>query len=216
MQGDGGLAGAGAALHDQHPLVRGADDAVLLGLDGLHDVAHAAGAGGVEGGQQDGVAGGVLVSGAGLVAEVEDLVVQGGDAAAVGGEVPAAAQAHRGVAGGEVEGAGDVGAPVDQDRGAFGVVLPQPDPADVVDAAVGEVEPAEAERAVDGVQRGQQPRALGDEDVPLQAGLHGGVALGERVRDRPLGRTAQSVHAGIQPVDEFLLAPQFILRKAGV
>ena len=56
VQRDGGLAGAGAALHDEHAAVRGADDAVLLGLDGLHDVAHPAGAGGVERGEQHRVA----------------------------------------------------------------------------------------------------------------------------------------------------------------
>ena len=38
------LAGARAALHDQHALQGGADDPVLLGLDGSHHVAHPAGA----------------------------------------------------------------------------------------------------------------------------------------------------------------------------
>lgn len=78
VQGDGGLAGAGAALDDQDAAVGGADDPVLFGLDGLHDVVHAAGAGGVEGGEQHGVRVGALVTGAFGVGEVEDLVVQGG------------------------------------------------------------------------------------------------------------------------------------------
>ncbi|GHG75391.1 hypothetical protein GCM10018980_72850 [Streptomyces capoamus] len=216
VQGDRGLAGAGAALHDQHAPVRRPDDAVLVGLDGLHDVAHPAGAGRVQGGQQDGVAAGVLVPGAGGVAEVEDLVVQGGDGTALGGDVPAAAQAHRGVAGGQVEGTGDVGPPVDEDRGVLGVVLAQPDPADVVLGAVGEVDAAEAERAVHGVQRGEQSGALGDQDVPLQPGLHGLVALGEGVGDGGFGLAAQHVHARVQSVDEFLLAPDFIVWKFGV
>ncbi len=216
VQGDGRLAGARTALHHHDAAVRGADDAVLVGLDGLHDVAHPAGAGRVERGEQHGVARRVLVAGAGLVAEVEDLVVQVGDLPAVGGDVPPAPQAHRGVAGGQVEGAGDVGAPVDQDGGALGVVGAQPDPADVVGDARGEVDPAEAQGAVHRVQRGEQPGAFGDEDVPLESGLHGRVALREGVRDGGLGVAAQRVHARVQPVDEFLLLPQFIVRKFGV
>ena len=41
VERDRRLAGAGAALDDQEALVGGADDAVLLGLDGRHDVTHA-------------------------------------------------------------------------------------------------------------------------------------------------------------------------------
>ncbi len=90
VQGDGGLAGAGAALDDEDAAVRGADDGVLLGLDGLHDVVHAAGAGGVERGEQHLVGVPALVAGAGGVGEVEDLVVEGGDRAAGGADVAAA------------------------------------------------------------------------------------------------------------------------------
>jgi hypothetical protein len=207
------LARAGAALHHQHAAVRGADDAVLLGLDGLHDVAHAAGARGVEGGEQHGVTRRVLVPRALLIPQVEDLVVQGRDVAALGGDVPAAAQAHRRVAGGEVEGTGDRGPPVDQDRGVLGVVGADADAADVVDESGGEVDTAEAERAVHRVQRGEQPRALGDEYVPFEPGLHGRAALAERVHDGCLRDAAQCVHARVQPVDEFLLVPQFIVGK---
>ncbi len=216
VQGHGGLAGAGAALHDQDAAVRGADDLVLFGLDGPHDVAHPAGAGGVEGREQHGVAARVLVAGALPVPEVEELVVQRGDRTVAGADVAAPAQAHRGVAGGQVEGTGDIGPPVDQDRGAGRVLGAQSDPADVVGDAGGEVDPAEAERAVDRVQRGEQSGAFGDQDVPLQAGLHGRVALGERVSDGGLGVTAQRVHPHIQAVDEFLLATHFIVRKFAV
>ena len=45
VQGDDGLAGARAALHDEHAGQLGADDLVLLALDGGDDVAEAAGAG---------------------------------------------------------------------------------------------------------------------------------------------------------------------------
>lgn len=192
------------------------DDLVLFGLDGLHDVVHAAGARGVERGEQDGVAARVLVAGPLLVPQVEDLVVQGGHRTAAGGDVPAAPEPHRGVAGGQVEGAGDVGPPVDEDRRALGVVGAQADPADVVGGARGQVDPAEAERTVHGVQCGEQPRALGDQDVPLQAGLHRRVALAERVRDGVLGVAAQQVDACVQAVDEFLLLPHFTVLKFGV
>ena len=55
VQRDGGLAGAGAALDDEHAVVVGADDPVLLGLDGLDDVAHPAGAAGGQRRQQRGL-----------------------------------------------------------------------------------------------------------------------------------------------------------------
>lgn len=98
----------------------------------------------------------------------------------------------------------------------LGVVRAQPDPADVVRRTAREIDPPEAERAVDGVQRGEQPRPLRDQDVPLQPGLHGLVTLRERVPDRGLGVTAQHVDARVQSVDEFLLATQFIVWKFGV
>ena len=42
VQRDGGLAGAGATLDDQHLVDVGADHDVLLGLDRRHDLAHLA------------------------------------------------------------------------------------------------------------------------------------------------------------------------------
>ena len=57
-----GLAGARAALHDEHAGQPGADHLVLLGLDGLDDVAHPAGAVGGQRGQQRGLAGHVLAA----------------------------------------------------------------------------------------------------------------------------------------------------------
>lgn len=209
VQRDRGLAGAGAALDDEDAAVRGADDAVLVGLDGPHDVGHAAGAGRVEGGQQHGVAGAVLEAAAVVVLEVEDLVVQFGDPAALGGDVPAPAQTHGGVPGGEVERPGDRCAPVDQERGVVGVVLTDPDAADVVRGAAGEVDPAEAQRAVDRVEGRQQPGPLGDEDIAFQTGLHAAAHRGQRVVDVPGGDPAQRVDPLVEPVDEFLLLLQF-------
>ncbi len=95
----------------------------------------------------------------------------------------------------------------------LGVVGADADTPDVMADAGGEVDPAEAERAVHGVQRGEQARALGDEHVPFEPGLHGCVALRERVADGGLGVAPQHVHACVQPVDEFLLVQQFIVGR---
>lgn len=57
VERDRGLAGAGTALHHQDPAVVGADDRVLLGLERGNDVVHAAGAPGVERGEQCGLPG---------------------------------------------------------------------------------------------------------------------------------------------------------------
>lgn len=95
----------------------------------------------------------------------------------------------------------------------LGVVGADTDTADVVADAGGEVDPAEAERAVHGVQCGQQPRALGDEHIAFEPGLHGRVALRERVADGGLGVAPQHVDARVQPVDEFLLLLQFNIGK---
>jgi hypothetical protein len=209
VQGHRGLAGPGAALDDQHPVVRGADDAVLVGLDGAHDVTHPAGAGLVERRQQHRVAGRVLVTGAGGVSQVEDLVVHRGDLAALAGDVPPTAQSHRGVAGGEVERPGHVRPPVDQQRGALGVVLPEADASDVVGHAVGQVDAAEAERALHRVQRGEQPGAFGDQDVPLQPGLHGGGSPAQRLLHGGLRVVAQFLDAFVEAVHEFLFTAQF-------
>ncbi len=95
VQRDRGLAGAGAALHDQHAAVRGADHVVLLGLDGRDDVGHPAGPGGAEGGQQRRLAGRSGVPGGVRIGEVEHLVVDPGHLAQPGADVPAPADALR-------------------------------------------------------------------------------------------------------------------------
>ena len=105
VQGDGGLAGAGAAAHDQHAGEIGADRFVLLRLDGGDDVTHATRAFAVERSEQGalphhGEAG--VVGGLG----VEDLVVESDQAPAVGLEVAAAGDVHRRDGGGPVEGLG--------------------------------------------------------------------------------------------------------------
>ena len=72
VQGDHGLAGARAALHDEHAGLRAADDLVLLGLDRGDDVAELTGATALQHGEQRAVAAQSRI-GAEAVAAVEPL-----------------------------------------------------------------------------------------------------------------------------------------------
>ncbi len=211
VQRHDGLAGAGAALDDEHAAVRGADDPVLLGLDGLHDVVHPPGARGVQRREQHGIGVGALVAGALGVREVHDLVVQGGDPAALGGDVAPAAQAHRGVPGGEVERPRHLGPPVDDQRGAVGVVPPDADAPDVVVAPVAVGQPAETQPVLPGIERGEQPRLLRHHHIPLQARLEAAAACRERLLDRALRSGAQLGEAFVQQIDELLLVTHFLV-----
>ena len=84
VQADGRLAGAGPALDDQAAVERGADDDVLLGLDGGDDLAHRAGPGGADLGQHRiGDAAGAVV-GVGVVEVLVEIRRDLGDAVAVG------------------------------------------------------------------------------------------------------------------------------------
>ena len=113
VQGDRGLAGAGAALHDQRLVDRRTDDDVLLGLDRGDDLAHRTRPGGADLGQhriRD--AGGDV----GRVGVVEMLVEVGGHLALGEREPPAEHDAERIDRGGAVERRRDRCPPVDDDR----------------------------------------------------------------------------------------------------
>ncbi|GDY50657.1 hypothetical protein SVIO_012800 [Streptomyces violaceusniger] len=211
MQRHDGLAGAGAALHDVDAVVRGADDLVLLGLDGLHDVMHPAGAGGVERGEQHGVRVGSLMSGPYGVREVQDLVVQPGDLGALGGDVASAAQPHGRVPGGEVERTRHIGPPVDDQRGAVRVIAPDADAADVVVAAVAEQQPAETQPALPRLERGEQPGPLGHQHIALQPRLEGGALQGQGLGHRLLGSCPELGEAPVEQGKEFLLTVPFLV-----
>ena len=119
VQRDGGLAGARPALHHQHARRLRPDDLVLLGLDRGDDVGHPAGAARAHRGEQRGLAGEPAAPGdagrAGGV-EVEHLVVDGGDLATAGAQVPSPADALGRRGGRRVEGPGGGRAPVHQQR----------------------------------------------------------------------------------------------------
>ena len=102
VEGDGRLAGAGAALDDQETLVGRANDAVLFRLDGGYDVAHAAVAGLAESVHEGALA---LEFESGCARGVQQLVFEAGDAPVAGGNVAATHDAVRLSGGGLVEGA---------------------------------------------------------------------------------------------------------------
>lgn len=140
VQADGGLPGAGAALHADGAAEAAPDDLVLLGLDGGDDVAHRADAGPLDLRLEEAAGAGGL----GGVGEV--LVLVRGELA---GRVPEAAAEPDvlGVLGGRlVVRLGDRGPPVDDHRV----------PGGVVDVAAPDVEPlalrALGQVAADGVE----------------------------------------------------------------
>ena len=228
VQRDGGLAGAGTARDDEDPGDVGADGFVLLGLDGGDDVAHAAGAFLVEGGEQRTLPHHGEARGLGGVG-VEHLVVEADDLPAVGLEVAAAGDAHRLDGRGPVEGLGEGRAPVDDQRRE--VVVGDRDATDVerlgglggpavggIGGSVGveEVEAAEGERRVADVEAGQAAAGVGLGGLALEPGLVGaassdlGVALGH-----PFGRPTHDVEPGVRDVEMALLGLQLGGRAFG-
>lgn len=131
VQGHGGLAGAGTALHIGDGGGGSADDEVLLRLDGGDDVPHGVAAGLAEGGHQRAVAddgqfapveGGPQLGAHQVVLDAEDLAALGADDAPA--HDPARIDRRR-----PVEGRGGGRAPVDHQRRVIGVE--DTDPADV-------------------------------------------------------------------------------------
>ncbi len=175
VQGHGGLAGARTALHHQHAVRVGADDLVLLGLDGGDDVAHPPGAVGVERGQQGGLAGQPAPRVAGPVpvhrARVEHLVVDAGDGAPAGPDVPAAAHPVRGGGGGHVERGGGRGAPVHQQWPVLVGRVEQADATDVAALSVRQVEAPETQSVLGRVELRDPVGVQCHGRVPLNACL---------------------------------------------
>jgi hypothetical protein len=111
--------------------------------------------------------------------------------------VSAADHPGRGGPGGPVERLGRGGAPVDQQR--LAVVVEQPQAADVQVAAVGPVQPAEAQAVLGRGQLGQAVAVAGHEGVPVDPGLEVATAV---VAKGPLqlgpGAFAQGIEAPVQ------------------
>jgi hypothetical protein len=197
VQGDGGLAGARPALDDQDARQVRADDAVLLGLDGGDDVAHAAGPARAQGGEQRRLAVESLPLGVAERVEVQHVVVDVDDHARPGPQVAAAHDpAWRGRRR-PVERLRRRGAPVDQQR--LAVVVQQPDPSDVEAGAVGHVQPAEAQPVLGRRQLREPVGVPGHERVAVQACLQVAAAVRpQRPLQLPAGVRAQPVQPLVQ------------------
>ena len=174
VQRDGGLAGSGTALDHQRAGHGGTDDAVLFGLDGSDDVRHASGALGIQGREQRAfpLHGFAAVQHGG----VQDVVLDGLHFAALQDQVPAAADALAVEGGGLVEVAGFGSAPVDHEP--LQVRRGQADASDVLRLARVEVEAAEDEAFVDGVELGQAVLVQCREGIAFRDVLHGAHRAG--------------------------------------
>ncbi len=148
MERDGGLACTRTALNDDDAGQRRSDDAVLLGLDGSHDVRHLAGSPGVEGCQQRPLAlervsirehGGV-----------EHIVFNGNDVPPRQNEVAPAPDAHPLEGGRLVEGACLRCPPVDHEL--LQVLGGKTDPADVALLSAVQVQAPEHQPVIHRVQ----------------------------------------------------------------
>jgi hypothetical protein len=187
VQPDGGLPGAGGALHADRRLQVGPDQLVLLGLDGGHDVAHRAHPGALDLLGQD------AAGGAQLLAPAQVLILEAGERP--GGEAEPSPDGHalRILGAGPVERAGHRRPPVQHHRLA-GVVddVPAPDVvavSGVVGGLAAEVQPAEEQR------RGRVVRQLGDPAGERTAQRLGG----ERVAGDVLPGGEQRLGAGPHP-----------------
>ncbi len=124
VQGDHGLAGTGAAIDDERAPGAGADDGVLIGLDGGEHIPHPARPAAAEARDE----GRIVIE---CHCELERFVGEGlvpvvADPAAAPAVPPAAEQPHRIRVRRTEERLGGGGAPVDQQLTAFAVAEPQP------------------------------------------------------------------------------------------
>ena len=199
-----------AARRRARPASVGADRFVLLGLDRGDDVAHAAGAGPLERGEQRALADHREPGGVGRVA-VEDLVVEPDELAAGAGsgeEVAAPDHAHRLDRRRPVERLGDRRPPVDDER--LLLLVGDREPPDV-EALVGGGattsvgcgrDAAEAQRRLADVEGGEAAPGHVVGGVALEAGLVGaaradlGVAPATRA-----GGVAHGVETRVRRVD---------------
>ena len=143
VQADRRLAGAWAALDGEQLVQRGADDLVLLGLDGGDDVEHLAGTGPFELGEQahrPRAGGWRRVA----VGAAEEVVSHRDDGVAVDHDLAAPGESERVPGAGPVEGHGDGGPPVDDD--GVGTDVLDVAPSDVPRGTVLLVDPPEEER----------------------------------------------------------------------
>ncbi|GAB4009090.1 hypothetical protein GCM10029992_67200 [Glycomyces albus] len=211
MQGDDGLAGAGSARDERGAAAGRSDRGVLFGLDGRDDVAHPAGALAAERGHERTVADHRQAVGRVLVQQVVDDLL---DAATEGSDDAAAGHLLAVDRGGAVERRGGEGPPVDQERPVL--LVADAEAADVADPAVVEVEAAEDQSLVLGVEVGDAAGGPVDEHVALVLGAgDGGAAVRVALVAVVLGLGSQHVDAVVDAVDVVLLEVHFLLGGVG-
>ena len=216
VQRHDGLAGARTPLHDEHAGQVGPDDLVLLALDRGDDVGEAPGADLLERGDQGALAPDLpaVVDDRQLAAEepgglAEQLVLDGQQLAAPGGEVAAADQAHRRAPGGPVEGLGHRGPPVDHQRLPLLVGHGQaPDVEAVAPLALGAVDPPEHEAGVAELEGGQPVGDVALDHLPLPPGLLRAALAHLDHRAQTSGLEARALEAVVGTVDVGLFGGQ--------
>jgi hypothetical protein len=228
VERDDRLAGTGATLHHQDPGKLGANDLVLLTLDGGDDVAEPTGAGLLQGGDQRTVAPHLARLVTVVVAVVdhpefavehpgtlaEQLVLDAEQLPAPGGEVSAPHQPHRRPAGGPVEGLGDGCPPVDHQ--GFLVLVGDGHAADVEGVATGGAGLVDAPEHQAGITEVQIVEAAGDaalDDLPLPAGLLGPTLPDLDHRPQLCRRLPSTFQAVVGTIDVRLLGGQ--IRMSG-
>ncbi len=164
---DGRLAGPRASLDHERPRQRSADRRILLRLDGGDDVAHPVRSACRKRREQGPFARQfrAIVEGG----DVQDVVLKGDDLPPLGREVTAAYYARRFGRGCGVERACRGGPPVREEGGVVGVG--EPYSPDVQPRTVREVEPAEAQAVLNGVELGDAILVQSREGVALRTVL---------------------------------------------
>ncbi len=206
VQGDGGFAGSRPSLHDDGAVERRADDAVLLRLDGGHNVGHLAGSPRAQGGEQRSFAR-QRAGGRGLTyllgMHVEHLVFDARHIAEVEGDVTSHHDVAVGGGGRLVEGSGRLGAPVGEHR--FVTAVGHADAADVPVIAQLVVETSEDEPILDRPQLREPVFIHGGERIAFGALGGGAVGSGRAHRVQPAFRfVSQVVQPRIGAVDRLL------------
>ena len=203
---------------------------VLFCLDRLDDVTHPPGPVGGDRGEQRPFADEALrrasrVAFAVQGVEVEHVIIEPCYGALPGLDVPATPDTEWSGGGGDVERTGRRGAPVDQQWLIVVALITDAESADVaplarvggqtvaggVCTAVGraEVELAEAQPVLGGVQLSESVGLLGGGDVALGAALPGASFLPQYLRESARGALAQGVEPVVEHGHVFLLAGDF-------
>ena len=174
MQRDHRFTGTGATFDDENAFQVVADNAILIALNGGDDVAHAAGAMALQGGEQGGLAGQLRRIDR---VEIEDVVIEAQDAAFTVCRCRRRVTPYRSHRRGAVERLRRRRPPVDQQL--LMLVIAQAQAADVEVLGVIEIEPAEAQVALGGGQLGAAVLVELGERFALRRRL---VVLGGRAR----------------------------------